>query len=455
MKLRNKIILFFSVTFMLVLGIALLAVYISMSRYREEEFSQRLKEKTTTTLRLLVDFKQIDQELLKVLDETTINNLYDEKILIFDKDGRAIYTSVDDTAIRFSEEILNRLKEGEEEISYHEGVYDVYAIPITLHNQTFYAIGKANDRFGKEKLRFLGWTLLGVFVISLILESVIAIYLSKGITEPITKLTKEVNAIDINNLTRISNPRTGDEIALLATGFNNMLERVEQAYVYQKNLIHHISHELKTPIAVLISNLERAESELQDEAIANYIRFQKNGLMQMATIINTLLEISKFENNQENLATEKIRLDEMMLSCFEKLQYIAPEAKFELSINEQISDAEELVCKGNERMLSIALFNIMKNAIEYSTDQKVIVEIRPGEQCIIIEIQNEGPTISVDEQKNLFTYFFRGENGRAKKGMGLGLMMVSKIIKLHNASISYSVNNSQKNSFTIVFPVLS
>jgi K+-sensing histidine kinase KdpD len=334
MKLKNKMIFSFSITFAVVLGIALMAVYISMSQYREEEFAERLKEKTTTTIHLMFDFKQIDQDLLQALDERTINNLYDEKILIFDEGGKSIYTSIDDTAIRFPEEILKRLQAGEEEIFYREGEYDVFAHPIISKGKTYYAIGKAYDRFGKEKLVFLGYTLIGVFILALVLEMAIAIYLSKGITRPISNLTEEVNSIDINNLARITQPATNDEIALLATGFNNMLARVAQAYSYQKNIIQHISHELKTPIAVLISNLERAETELKEESVQHFLTFQKNGLMQMASIVNTLLEFSKYEASQEKLSTENIRLDELILSCFDSLQHLHPEAKFELSVNE-------------------------------------------------------------------------------------------------------------------------
>jgi signal transduction histidine kinase len=455
MKLKNKMIFSFSITFAVVLGIALMAVYISMSQYREEEFAERLKEKTTTTIHLMFDFKQSDQDLLQALDERTINNLYDEKILIFDEGGKSIYTSIDDTAIRFPEEILKRLQAGEEEIFYREGEYDVFAHPIISKGKTYYAIGKAYDRFGKEKLVFLGYTLIGVFILALVLEMAIAIYLSKGITRPISNLTEEVNSIDINNLARITQPATNDEIALLATGFNNMLARVAQAYSYQKNIIQHISHELKTPIAVLISNLERAETELKEESVQHFLTFQKNGLMQMASIVNTLLEFSKYEASQEKLSTENIRLDELILSCFDSLQHLHPEAKFELSVNEQISDAEHLVCAGNERMLTIAFTNIIKNAIEYSADRTVNVEINRNDQSIIIEIQNSGRTISAEEEKNLFTYFFRGENSRGNKGIGLGLVMVSRIIKLHKGSIHYTINDDGMNCFTIAFPVLS
>ena len=106
-------------------------------------------------------------------------------------------------------------------------------------------------------------------------------------------------------------------------------------------------------------------------------------------------------------------------------------------------------------MLTIAFTNIIKNAIEYSADRTANVEIKRNDQSIIIEIKNSGRTISAEEQKNLFTYFFRGENSRGNKGIGLGLVMVSRIIQLHQGSIHYTISDDGMNCFTIAFPFLS
>jgi len=452
MKLRTKIILFFAGTFPVVLGIALLAVYFSMAQYRKQEFLQRLKEKTTTTLSLLIDVQRIDHDLLRVLDETTINSLYDEKILLFDSAGRAIYSSVDDTAVLFPLEILKDLKKGEDEIFYREGEYDVYAHIIIKNDERYYAIGKANDRYGKEKLIFLVWILSGVFAVSVVLEGLIALYLSRQITRPITRLTDEVNNKSINNLSLVHVPTSRDEIAFLASGFNNMLVRVEQSYSYQKNLIHHVSHELKTPIAVLISNIERVLNEKDPQRWQESLEFQKNGLMQMSSVVTTLLDISKFETDPQKLFTESVRIDELIFSCFDSLQVIHPTATFEISIHEDVKDAEELACPGNERMLQIALVNMLKNAIEYSSDQRVRVEIKKEENKLTILIDNNGPTLSIKEQSSLFSYFFRGNNSHKKVGIGLGLVMVSKIIQLHRGSVSYIVSETGTNRFIITLP---
>jgi signal transduction histidine kinase len=453
MKLRNKIILFFSITFLVVLGFAVLTVYFSMAGYREAEFAQRLKEKTTTTYRLLIDFREIEHDLLQVLDETTINNLYDEKILLFDADGKLIYSSVDDTAILFPLQILKRLQAGEEEIYYTEGSYDVLAHVIRDKGKIFYAIGKANDRYGKEKLNVLGAILLGVFLVALALGVLIAVYLSRQISNPIVKLTHDVNSRDINNLSRVVTPSTGDEIASLAAGFNNMLARVEQAYSYQKNLIHHISHELKTPIAVLISNLERLQADNNPEQWKSHLEFQKNGLMQMASVISTLLSISKYESSNNHEFAESVRVDELLFESFESLYQLNSKAKMDLYIHDSVRDADELLSPGHERMLNIAFLNILKNAIEYSDDQQVRVEIEKKDSKIAISIINNGPTISDKERVDLFTYFFRGHNSRLKSGIGLGLVMASKIIQLHKGAIAYSVTAENLNCFTVTLPV--
>ncbi len=449
MNLRKKIILYFSIMFAIVLGITLLIVFFSMAEYREQEFTQRLKEKTTTTLRLLIDVKEIDHDLLQALDETTINNLYDEKILLFDSSGHMIYSSVDDIPIPFSHDILTQLKKGETEISYRKGEYDVYAHSMNDKGKTFYAIAKANDLYGKEKIYFLAWLLIGVFALAQLLEILIALYLSKQITEPITKLNIEVSNKNINDLSRITVPSTGDEIASLANSFNSMLTNVEHSYSYQKNLIHHISHELKTPIAVLISNMERMMNDPDRERWKGYFEFQKNGLMQMAAVISTLLDISKFETNKDQLSKELLRIDEIIFETFESLKSVNPNAKLELAIREDVKDAEELNILGNKRMLSIGFLNLIKNGIEYSDDHTIKVEISANEKSLTVYIINNGPTLTPSEQENLFDYFFRGQNSRNKIGIGLGLVMVAKIARLHEGEVSYSIAATGQNSFCL------
>jgi two-component system sensor histidine kinase ArlS len=200
---------------------------------------------------------------------------------------------------------------------------------------------------------------------------------------------------------------------------------------------------------VLMSNIERTMVEDDQALWKESFEFQKNGLMQMAAVINTLLDISKYETNPELLLSQSLRMDELIFECFESLSVVYPMAKFELSVDDSVKDAEELICYGNERMLHIAFFNLLKNATEYSTDNRVYVNLKNEADKIRIDIQNNGPTLTLPEQEKLFKHFFRGHNSRTKAGIGLGLVMAYKIIQLHSGQITYGISQQHFNCFTV------
>ena len=105
-KIRKKIILYFSVTTIALTGIVLFIIYTLFGAYRREEFQQRLSEKITFSLKFLGEVQHTSQTLLSNLDRITINDLYDEKMLLFGGDKQLIYDSLDDTKILQSKAIL-------------------------------------------------------------------------------------------------------------------------------------------------------------------------------------------------------------------------------------------------------------------------------------------------------------------------------------------------------------
>lgn len=409
-----------------------------------------LKEKTNMTLHLLVKVKKADQDIVRLFDDQMVSQLYDEKILLFDKDMNLIYSSVGDTPLRYPGEIINRLKAGEKEISYTEDGFDVIAHHIRYKNADYYALGKAYDNYGRSKLRFLGDILLGTFCLALLLMFLLNAIISRKITTPISRLISEMDQITANNLQRVYQPSSNDEIARLSAEFNKMLNRMELAFNYQKNLVHHISHELKTPIAVLISNIERQTAN-STSAKNEFLDFQKAGLMQLADIINTLLEISRFEQIRPEHLAHEIHLLDLLFECAEEIQYITPDTHVEMKVDESVHDASTLNVPGNERLLKIAFRNLIKNAADYSTDKHLHVRLSKNNGALHVAIENNGPALSTLEQKKLFIEYFRGANSQNKSGFGLGLVMVNKILQLHQATIEYHINAENRNEFLICF----
>lgn len=454
MKIRNRIRLIFSFVFLIFLGITFLSVFFISSNYRKQEFFERLKEQSHLTLKLLTEVKGIDEDILQTIDKNTINNLYDEKIILFDSTGKNIYTSIDDTPIHYSIEIINRIKISSEPLQFTEGTYEIYAEKIKKENEIYFSIAKANDKYGLQKITYLGWTLFLVYLIAIAIVIYTTFYFSKLITDPINKLAGEIEKTSSTNLKEIvSIPNTEDEISFLAIKFNELLQRIEKSFAFQKYFIHHVSHELKTPMAVLIANIERISDSNLTEEQKTGLDFQKSGLMQLASVINTLLDISRFEQNDGEIKMTKMRIDELIFETINELSFIYEKAHFDFNIQSDVEDADQLLVTGNERMLRIAMNNLLKNAIAYSSDQIVIINLQIENSRIKIDILNNGKILSTDEQELLYKYFFRGENSRQIKGFGLGLVLTDKIIRIHQADILYSIAEDGKNCFTVYFKV--
>lgn len=454
MKIRNRIRLIFSFVFLIFLGITFLSVFFISSHYRKQEFFERLKEQSHLTLKLLTEVKGIDEDILQTIDKNTINNLYDEKIILFDSTGKNIYTSIDDTPIHYSIEIINRIKISSEPLQFTEGTYEIYAEKIKRGNEIYFSIAKANDKYGLQKITYLGWTLFLVYFIAIAIVIYATFYFSKLITDPINQLAAEIEKTSSTNLKEIvSIPNTEDEISFLAIKFNELLQRIEKSFAFQKYFIQHVSHELKTPMAVLIANIERISDLNLTEEQKVGLDFQKSGLMQLASVINTLLDISRFEQNDGEIKMTKLRIDELIFETINELSFVYEKAHFDFNIQSEIEDADQLLVNGNERMLRIAMNNLLKNAIAYSSDQVVTINLHFDNSRIKINILNNGKILSNEEQELLYKYFFRGENSRQIKGFGLGLVLTDKIIRIHQADLLYSITPEGENCFTLYFTV--
>ncbi len=452
MSIRFRILFFFSSVSILLIGTAFIFIYTLFSEYREEEFQQRQKEKITTTLKFLTQTKEIDRDILEAIDRTTIHDIRNEKLLIFNKEKKLIYSSLDDTPIPFSNQILLNLSPKVNLIEQKDGIYDVVGISMNNSNKTYYGISQAYDTFGYSKLSYLKHILVFTFMgisISIILTS---FYLSKKITQPIIDITEKINHYDLNAVyIPIEIKPSKDEITILAKQFNQLMKQLNDVFSFQKHTIHHISHELKTPIAILVSNFERIEKETDIQKIKLFIDDQKKDTKNLSEIINALLEISKAET-KGMLSKSKIRIDELIFDIADELHNLYPDFQFLIEYTET-EDENMLYLQANVRLLKSALMNILSNAIQYSTDNRGKINISNRNRNLIITVENKGKIITDKEKQYLFQHFFRGENSRGQRGFGLGLVFSHKILTLHHGSISYTYSLPDSNTFTLTLPL--
>lgn len=109
LKIRDKILLYFSLTSITLVGVTFILIYSLFSRYRLDQFQERIKEQTKNTLLFLSQAKELNEEMVQSIDNFVINNFFKEKILIYDENKVMIYSSIDDTKINFPRDLLKEL----------------------------------------------------------------------------------------------------------------------------------------------------------------------------------------------------------------------------------------------------------------------------------------------------------------------------------------------------------
>lgn len=447
-SLRIRFAIGFSILFTLFLAIALLFVYISYANFRKDEFYDRLKDRALTTFRLLVEVEQIDHDLLQVIDKNTLNSLYNEKVLIFE-DTTLIYSSIDDKKIRYDNHLLQQVKQ-EKEITISEGNDELIVFSTWSGGKEYVLMAAAFDKYGRRQMTFLKWVMILVYITGLVFGWTATYFFVKRVIKPLEILKKNIQNINSANLdTRLQQSHQGDEVDSLATNFNQMLERLQEAFSIQKNFVHYASHELRTPLTAMIGITENALSKkltpLEHQKVLEQL-FQN--LLNLTEITNSLLLLS-----DNKIITGKVypslRLDELLFRSVDIIQNLYTDAKIEVNIEAVDETEEALMVFANEPLLLIVFNNLLKNALLYSMDNQAVVTVRVN-KMMEVEFKNIGKPLSPEEEAMIFTPFFRGTNARDRKGHGLGLSLVKQIAELHNATITYH-RDGEFNAFIFRF----
>ena len=455
MSIKNKIIINFSATVIALTAVSFAIIYILFSEYREEEFQQQQKEKITTTIKFLAEYVQMNEDLANIIDELTIHDFYDEKMMIFDSKKNLFFSSIDDLTIADYQAKINELSPSLRWIETKENRYDVVGLYYEHNDSSYYALSKAYDAFGYTKMYFLRNTLVALFIAITIVVLVVSLLLSNKISRPIVMLANKLNQYDLSdeNAQEIVVEASSEELRQLTLRFNELIKRTNEAFTFQKHTIHHISHQLKTPIAVLVSELERIQQYNTLEEILPEIENQVIKTKSLGNIINVLLEISKIESGQKMLK-KPTRIDEIIFDTISELNIIYPKFHFEINYYPDDMDEERLIVALNPTLIRQAFQNLLTNCISYSNNPKAQIKLDcSSSEELKIHIINSGIPLTEAEQQQVFNHIFRGINSQDKTGFGLGLVLVKKTMDYHQAAVAYSNPTYHQNVVELRFPL--
>src|SRR5690606_31470165 len=204
----------------------------------------------------------------------------------------------DNLEIGGASEILHELSPNINWIETKAGDYDVVGVYLEFEGKSYYAISKAFDSQGYSKKDFLGKLLAGLFVVFSLVVWLITRHLSHIISRPIVSLSEKLSKMVVEDSSDMEIATSTSELQNLNAKFNELLERTRESFVFQKHTVHHISHELKTPIAILVSELEKLEKEEDIQKIHAQVNRLTVSTKSLGGIIHVLLEISKIDSGQ-------------------------------------------------------------------------------------------------------------------------------------------------------------
>ncbi len=215
------------------------------------------------------------------------------------------------------------------------------------------------------------------------------------------------------------------------------------------------SHEFRTPLSTILSSaalISRYPTEDQFAQREKHVGRIKSAVTNLTGILNDFLSLSKLEEGKISVKIQDCRLEEI---CQEVMQETEGILKKDQKI-EYSGVAKDIIFRTDARILKNIFFNLVSNAIKYSDAGSVIsCDFQSEDDHVIISIADEGIGIPIEDQKHLFSRFFRASNVESIQGTGLGLNIVRKYVKLLGGEISYTSTIGLGTTFIVKLPKLT
>jgi two-component system sensor histidine kinase MprB len=243
-----------------------------------------------------------------------------------------------------------------------------------------------------------------------------------------------------------------DEVGALATRFNAMLERLEASRAAlddsvraQRQLVADASHELRTPITSLRTNIEvlQADDRLTDEERRRILVDVVEQTTELSALVGDLIELARGDLRESS--AEEVRLDQVVAEAVDRARRNFPLARFETTL-------EPALVEGVPGRLGRAVNNLLDNAARHSPPEGLVEVTVDGSG---VRVRDHGRGIDEDDLPYVFDRFYRGATARGRQGSGLGLAIVRQVTEQHGGTVSAENAPDGGAVFTIRLPVLA
>lgn len=452
MNIKRSLTIRFLVLVAILLSSFSLVVYQNYSKYRKDDYFERLRERSSTIARHMIDITNSNLLDEVIERENIVKPMSNHKVSVYSISGYFLGDSTRMAKLPYPGIIEDVRKTDYVELAMGEIHYTGFTL---MHNgQKFIVIASGNDSVGTQKLSFLGRLILISLLTVLFITAFFGWYFARQALSPISKVISEVDKITANNLhKRLPVGKQNDEIGALNTTFNKMLDRLEASFMMQKNFVSNASHELRTPITAIKAQIEvMLMQERSKEEYINTLKSIDEDIDNFMQLVSSLSKLAKTNEDNLNSSPTKVPLIEIVAESRAEILRGKPRYKIDLQIENLPEQEHENYVPGNPALLKSAFKNLIENACKFSPEQKCEVSMVFVDQHILVTVSDDGIGISEEELPHIFEPFFRANDTRGIAGHGIGLSLVKKIVELHKGEIWVTSVPSVGTKFQVKLP---
>ncbi|MCU0471128.1 MAG: HAMP domain-containing histidine kinase [Arcicella sp.] len=447
MTIRTRLTLLFASIVSTLLLIFCVAIYLQSEYYRAKEFRDRLREEAHTSAKVMFGKEDISPDLLKLLDKNQMTVLNQEEIVMYDKNNKIVYESGTDY-LTINLETLQGIR-NKKEVYFRQGEREVLGTIFNNGDTDLVIVASALDKYGLSEQRNLGLMLaFGGFSMVVIVCIAGWFYAGRAL-KPIQKIIKKVDSIGASRLNlRLDEGNKTDEIAQLSLRFNQMLDRLENAFKLQRSFVSHASHELRTPLTAITGQIQVSLlAEDNPQELKNMIHSVLEDVQQLNRLTNNLLEMTSIDSDDTQINFSLVNVAELVWQVREVLLKKNPHYQVITTLDENPDLLPEV--RANEALLYTVLLNLMENGVKFSPEHLVEIKFQINKKELVLSFHNDGSFIPEKEITQIFEPFRRGSNSRNIKGHGVGLSLTQKIVKLHKGSITVESSKEKGTTFIL------
>ena len=242
-----------------------------------------------------------------------------------------------------------------------------------------------------------------------------------------------------------------DYLDMMIIDFNKMVEELGSVETLKTDFVSNVSHEMKTPVAVIKNYAEMLQKEsLEDAQRIEYAKNIEEASDRLASLISNILRLNKLENQRIDPEIEKYDLCGQLEECILNFEQMWHERNLEVEVEME----ERAYVNADRSLMELVWNNLLSNAIKFTADGGTItVSQKTSGGFTEVSISDTGCGIAQENIRHIFEKFYQGDSSHSKEGNGLGLALTQRVLELMNGDITVVSRQGKGSTFTVKLPV--